>query len=166
MDGEFLKWIFLVGGILLMVLELAVPTGVAFVFGLSGLIVGSLQFFGIIQDPVLATSLWLLTSTVISLAVRPVIKKYFKGEDSYKTTDEDFEAMDQVVQVLEDIDEFSSEGRIQFQGISWQARSMEGVIPAGTEVRIKYRDNTTWIVEPVDLIENRTITQLKNPNKG
>lgn len=48
---------------------------------------------------------------------------------------------------------------IRFQGISWQARTLEGDVPKGSTVRIKYRDNTTWIVEPVDIIEPPTQQQ-------
>jgi membrane protein implicated in regulation of membrane protease activity len=51
--------------------------------------------------------------------------------------------MDQVVEVIEPVTDLNNSGRIRFQGISWQARSVEGEIPAGSQVRIKYRDNTT-----------------------
>ena len=37
---------------------------------------------------------------------------------------------------------------VEFDITSWQARTLEED-NAGTLVRIKYRDNTTWIVEPV-----------------
>ncbi len=117
------------------------------------------------EDPLTATFIWLFTSTVMTIAIRPFINKYFKGESSYKLADEDFEAMDQVVEVTEPINEFNNDGRIRFQGISWQARSLEGDIPAGVQVRIKYRDNTTWIVEPVDLID-QTGHQLKDSNRN
>jgi membrane protein implicated in regulation of membrane protease activity len=165
MDGEILTWVFLIGGILLMVLETLLPGGVAFLLGLSGLGVGVLRYFGFLADPFTATVVWLLSSTALTIAIRPFINKYFKGETSYKLADEDYEAMDQIVEVIEPIDELSNDGRIRFQGISWQARSMEGEIPAGVQVRIKYRDNTTWIVEPVDIIDSPK-NQLKEQNKN
>lgn len=148
-----------------MVLETLLPGGVAFLLGISGIGVGALRYFGFLEDPFTATLVWLLTSTVLTIAIRPFINKYFKGESYSKLADEDFEAMDQIVEATEPINEFNNEGRIRFQGISWQARSLEGEIPAGVKVRIKYRDNTTWIVEPVDEIDTPlTGNQLKESN--
>lgn len=166
MDSELLTWIFLIGGILLMVLEAMLPGGVAFLLGISGLGVGALRYFGFLEDPFTATLVWLLTSTTLTIAIRPFINKYFKGDSYTKLADEDYEAMDQIVETTEPIDDLTNEGRIRFQGISWQARSLEGTIPAGVQVRIKYRDNTTWIVEPVDEIDSQiTTNQLKESNK-
>ena len=165
MDGEILTWIFLIGGILLMVLEALFPGGVAFLLGLSGIGVGILRYFGFLEDPFTATFVWLLSSTALTIAIRPLINKYFKGESYTKLADEDYEAMDKIVEVTEPINDMTNDGRIRFQGISWQARSLEGEIPAGTQVRIKYRDNTTWIVEPVDELDApQTGNQLKESN--
>ncbi|MCG2589464.1 NfeD family protein [Rhodohalobacter sulfatireducens] len=165
MDGELITWIFLVGGILLMLLEALIPGGVTFILGFSGLGVGILRYLGFLEDPFTATFTWLFSSMALTILIRPFIKKYFPGETSFKFADEDYEAMDQIVDVVEPINEFDNNGRIRYQGISWQARSMEGKIPTGTKVRIKYRENTTWIVEPVDSLEPQK-TQLKNKNRN
>jgi membrane protein implicated in regulation of membrane protease activity len=165
MDTEILTWIFLIGGVLLMFLEAALPGGVALLLGLSGLGVGILRYFGFLQDPFTATFVWLMSSTILTIAIRPFINKYFKGETSYKFADEDYEAMDQIAEVTEPVNDMDNEGRIKFQGISWQARSLEGDIPTGVQVRIKYRDNTTWIVEPVDIIDSKK-NQLKDSNQS
>ena len=161
MDLEFITWIFLIGGILLMLLEFIVPSGMALILGSSGLLIGLLRFFGLLEDPVTATMAWLFTSVALTIAIRPFIKKFFAGETSYKFADEDYEAMDQIVEVVEPLSEHNDDGRIRFQGISWQARTMEGDVPVGTKVKIKYRDNTTWVVEPVDQIQEPTSQQLK-----
>lgn len=165
MDSEILTWIFIIGGVLLILLEAILPGGVAFLLGLSGIGVGILRYFGFLEDPLTATFIWLFTSTILTIAIRPFINKYFKGESSYKLADEDYEAMDQIVEVIEPINDLDNAGRIKFQGISWQARSMEGHIPAGVQVRIKYRDNTTWIVEPLDAIDSKK-NQLKDSNNN
>jgi membrane protein implicated in regulation of membrane protease activity len=163
MDGEMLTWIFLIGGIILMVLETVLPSGMALILGFSGLLVGILRFMGLLADPTTATLAWFLTSLVLTVGALPFIKKYFGGETSYKVADEDYEAMDQIVDVVEDINDLNNEGRIRYQGISWQARTIEGDVPAGSQVRIKYRDNTTWIVEPVNRIDKSNEKQrLKN----
>lgn len=161
MDGETLTWIFLIGGIILMALETAIPSGMALILGFSGLIIGILRFAGLLTDPVTATLAWFIASALLTVGTLPLIKKYFGGEASFKYADEDYEAMDQIVDVVEDINDQTNEGRIRYQGISWQARTLEGDIPAGTQVRIKYRDNTTWIVEPVDLIEPMQQQRIK-----
>ncbi|NBC66266.1 MAG: NfeD family protein [Bacteroidetes bacterium] len=165
MDGELITWIFLIGGIVLMLLEALIPGGVTFILGFSGLAVGVFRYLGFLEDPFTATFTWLFSSMALTILIRPFIKKYFPGETSFKFADEDYEAMDQVVDVVEPINEFDSSGRIRYQGISWQARSMEGKIPIGTKVRIKYRENTTWIVEPVDRLDPQK-TQLKDKNRN
>jgi len=148
-----------------MLLEALIPGGVTFILGFSGLTVGLLRYLGFLEDPFTATFTWLLSSMALTVLIRPFIKKYFPGETFFKLADEDYEAMDQVVEVVEPISEFDNTGRIRYQGISWQARSMEGKIPAGTKVRIKYRENTTWIVEPVDSLDLQK-TQLKEKNRN
>ncbi len=158
MDNETLTWIFLIGGIILMVLETVLPSGMAFILGFSGLLVGILRFLGIFADPTTATLVWFFTSVILTVGALPFIKKHFGGETSFKVADEDYEAMDQIVEVVEDISDSNNEGRIRYQGISWQARTLEGDVLAGTQVRIKYRDNTTWIVEPVYPIDKTTDT--------
>ena len=161
MDSELLTWIFLIGGVILMVLETVIPSGTAFTLGLGGVIVGLLRFLGIFVDPMTATMAWLFITIGLIIMIRPLIKKYFGGETSFKYADEDYEAMDQVVDVLEPINDEDNSGRIRFQGISWQARTIDGTVPAGTQVKIKYRDNTTWIVEPIDIINQSISNKIK-----
>lgn len=165
MDGESITWVFIIGGIVLMLLEALLPGGVAFLLGFSGLAVGVLRYMGFLEDPFTATFAWLLSSVALTIVIRPFIKKYFPGETFSKFADEDYEAMDQIAEVVEPINEFDNSGRIRFQGISWQARSMQGDIPAGASVRIKYRENTTWIVEPAEMTDPQK-NQIKEKNKN
>jgi membrane protein implicated in regulation of membrane protease activity len=79
MEGDLLTWIFMIGGVLLIFLEAIVPGGVAFLLGLSGLGVGAIRYFGFLDDPLTAVVVWLLSSTVMTIAIRPFINKYFKG---------------------------------------------------------------------------------------
>ena len=150
MDSEMLTWIFIGGGILLMILEIVLPSGVALFLGFSGLTVGLLRWFGILADPFWAVFAWLSLSLALTIAIRPFIRKFLKGERSFKFADEDYEAIDKVVQVVETVTDSDNSGRIRFQGISWQARTIEGSIEVGQMARISYRENTTWIVEPID----------------
>jgi membrane protein implicated in regulation of membrane protease activity len=154
MDGETLTTIFFIGGIILMIIETLVPGGVSFFLGFSGLLVGVLRWMGILVDPATSIITWLVTSVGLILAMRPVLMKYWGGESSYKLANEDVEAMDQVVDVIESVNADDNSGRVRFQGISWQAKTLEGEIPAGSKAKIRYRDNVTWIVEPVDELED------------
>ena len=161
MDGDTITWIFLIGGIILMLLELLIPSGFTLLLGLSGLLVGLIRLIGFLQEPTAALGAWVLFSVLLTLAVRPLIRRFWKGEEYFKLADEDYEAMDQIVDAVEDIDT-QGNGRIRFQGISWKARTLEGHIPAGTKVRIKYRENTTWIVEAAESID--APDEIKNLN--
>ncbi|MCC5942462.1 MAG: NfeD family protein [Balneolaceae bacterium] len=153
MDGETLTWIFLAGGLILMLLEFALPGGVAFFLGISGVSIGILRFLGLLGDPVWAITAWLLTSIGLTIAIRPFIKKYFKSDTFTKIADEDYEAMDQVATVVSDLNEDDNSGRIRFDGATWNARSMKGRVIAGRQVAIRYRENTTWVVEAIDAYE-------------
>ncbi len=144
-----------------MILESVIPSGMALILGFSGVLVGISRFLGILDDPVTATLAWFILSAVLTVVSLPFLKKYFGGETTFKYADEDFEAMDQIVDVVEPINDENDNGRIRFQGISWQARTLEGEVPAGTQVRIKYRDNTTWIVEPIDPLPSPNRQKLK-----
>lgn len=153
MDSEILTWIFLGGGVFLMLLETFVPGGISFFLGFSGLFVGILRYFGIFLSPAVSVGVWLILSVTLVIAFRPLLKKYWGGQSYFKLADEDYEAMDQIVDVTEPVNALDNTGRIRFQGISWQARTEEGKLPAGSKAKIKYRDNLTWVVEPVDELE-------------
>ena len=148
MDVEAITWIFFLGGLALMVLEALAPGGVAFFLGVGGVLIAALRTLGILTDPFSALFGWLLISTAFVVALRPVLMRYFGGATSSKLANEDFEAMDRVVDVVEPVTAQGDSGRIRFRGATWQARTLEGELPAGSKAVIKYRDNLTWIVEP------------------
>lgn len=149
MDAEMLTWIFFLGGVLLMILETVLPGGVAFFLGVGGLLTGGLRLLGLVSDPVTSVLIWMFLSTGLTIALRPLAARYLGGDFSFAMTDEDAEAMGQTVTVVEPVDA-ESKGRIRFRGATWDARTTEGRLPKGAEARILYRDNLTWMVEPVD----------------
>lgn len=153
MDAETITTVFFIGGMALIILEALLPGGVSFFLGLSGLIVGGLRWLGFLTDPITSVAIWLFTSIALLIAIRPLFMKYFGGESTYKLADEDVEAMDQIVEVIEPVNANDNSGRIRYQGISWQAQTLQGKLEPGSKAKIKYRDNVTWIVEPVDEIE-------------
>lgn len=149
MDPSLITWIFFVGGMLLMLLETILPGGVAFFLGAGGLVIAALRALGLLVDPVTAVLVWVFLSTALTIALRPIAMRYFGGDISMKMTDEDAEAMGQTVKVIEAVGE-ERPGRIRFRGAEWDARTTEGRLPKGAEARILYRDNLTWIIEPID----------------
>ena len=165
MDAEILTWTFLGGGLLLMLLELALPGGVAFFLGFSGIIVGILRFFDVISSASGSIAAWMMLSVGLTIAIRPFIKKYLKPESSFKYADEDYEAMDQIAEVIEEVTDYDNSGKIRFDGTSWRAKSLEGSIKAGAKVRIRFRENITWIVE-AEGVQEPSKEQLKNLNKN
>lgn len=132
-----------------MLLETVIPGGVAFFLGVGGIITGAMRLVGLFTDPYIAVLVWMLTSTALTIALRPIAMRYLGGDFSLAMTNEDAEAMGQVVTVVEPLTEDDS-GRIRFRGATWDARTTEGRLPKGSEARILYRDNLTWVVEPVD----------------
>lgn len=165
MDADILTWIFLAGGLLLMILELAVPGGVAFFLGISGIIVGILRFLDLITSAGGSVAAWLILSVGLTIAIRPFIKKYLRPESSFKYADEDYEAMDQVAEVIEEVNEYDNSGKIRFDGTSWRAKSLDGTIKPGEKVRIRYRENITWIVE-AEGVKEPSKEQLKNLSRN
>lgn len=149
MEPEIITWIFFLGGLLLMLIETVIPGGIAFFLGAGGLVIAALRAIGLLIDPITAVLTWVFLSTGLTIALRPIAMRYFGGDVSLKMTDEDAEAMGQTVKVIEAVGE-ESPGRIRFRGAEWDARTTEGRLPKGAKARILYRDNLTWIVEPVD----------------
>jgi len=149
LDPTLITWLFVAAGFLLMLLETVVPGGVAFFLGVGGLTVAGLRAVGLVVDPLTAVVVWAFLSAGLTVALRPIALRYFGGTISIGLTDEDAEAMGQRVTIVEPVSA-DDPGRIRFRGATWDARSVEGRLPEGAEAEILYRDNLTWIVEPVD----------------
>lgn len=153
---EMLTVIALVLGGLLMVLELAVPGGIAFSVGLSTIGVGLLYQFALVSNPMNIFLLWCSLSVAAGAAGVYIVKKLFgSGEALKEYYDEDVDAYGKFAVATEAIDE--KHGRISFQGTGWNAVSINGAIKKGGSVKIVGRDNITWIVEPA---EEDTVTKI------
>jgi len=149
LDPTLLTWTFVVGGLLLMVLETVVPGGVAGFLGLGGLVIAGLRAVGLLMDPWTALITWVFLSVGLTIALRPLAMRFVQGEISLGLTDEDAEAMGQTVTVVQAMDEEET-GRIRYRGAEWDARTVEGRLPKGAEAKLLYRDNLTWVVEAAD----------------
>lgn len=148
LDPTLLTWAFVGGGLALMLLETVVPGGIAFFLGVGGVLVAALRAIGLLASPLTAVVTWVFLSAGLTIALRPVMLRFVRGETSLAVTDEDAEAMGQTVTVLEQVGP-DEPGRIRFRGAAWDARTLEGTLPEGAEAQLLYRDNLTWVVEPV-----------------
>lgn len=149
LDPTLLTWTFVLGGLLLMVVETVVPGGVAGFLGLGGLVVAGLRAMGFLVNPWTAIVTWVFLSVGLTIALRPIALRFVQGNVSLDLTDEDAEAMGQTVQVVAEVGE-DDPGRIRYRGAEWDALSVEGTLPEGATAKLLYRDNLTWIVQPAD----------------
>jgi membrane protein implicated in regulation of membrane protease activity len=149
LDPVLVTWAFVIGGLLMMVLETVLPGGVAGFLGLGGLVVAGLRALGLLLNPWTALTTWIFLSVGLTIALRPLAMRFVEGDISLALTDEDAEAMGTEVPVVETVGE-ESPGRIRFRGSGWDARSVKGTLPEGATARLLYRDNLTWIVEAAD----------------
>lgn len=149
LDPALLTWVFVVGGMALMLIETVVPGGISFFLGVGGIVVGGLRAMGLVLDPITAVITWIFLSTGLTIALRPLMLRFAQGDTSLAMTDEDAEAMGETVTVVDPVGP-EDPGRIRFRGATWDARTLEGTLPKGAEAQLLYRDNLTWVVEPAD----------------
>jgi membrane protein implicated in regulation of membrane protease activity len=151
MDTEqIITLIWLIAAILLMVSEIILPGLITLFLGLGALTVAILRYTEVISGNFNSIIYWILISLIYLIFIRSLFMKFFGGETSYKSINEDAEAFGMIVKVMEPVRPDNADGRIWFQGSSWPATSTKEEIPAGKEVRIIHRDNIAWVVEPVD----------------
>jgi len=138
-------WLWLAGGLALVVAELVLPSGFFIIFfGIGALAVGTLAAIGVVQ------SIWMqgLLFSVLSVASLLIFR------DRLKTT---FQApptpsIDSIVGVLAVVRENlgpGSVGRVEVRGASWSARNTSNVmLAAGQRARVAGIDGLLLTVVP------------------
>lgn len=147
-----LTLVWLATGLLLMASELFLPGMVTVFLGASAVAVAILRFVGVVSDLPMSFLAWMVLSIVSVVGLRGALRRYFPPDESRGQTDEDLAAFGAIVDVVEDCGEGDSEapsGRIRFQGSTWPAMSASGVVKRGQKARLVYRENLTWVVEPL-----------------
>jgi len=149
-DSSFAT-IWLVGGVALMLAELALPGGVVGFMGLGASVVALLLFLGAIHGPAQAFAAWFIGSVALLFGLRGFTQRFLGATVSRTSTNEDLDAYDQVVEVAETIPA-DGEGRVHFRGTTWKARShgVDRVLPKGSKARLIARENLVWVVEAAD----------------
>jgi membrane protein implicated in regulation of membrane protease activity len=143
-------WAWFAGGAILMALELALPGMVAVFLGLAAVVVGLGRWIGLWSSAMGSLTAWFILSIAFLVLLRSLVARWFPSEATQSPTDEDVAAYGQIVEVLTEVNAAQPQGRIRFQGSTWPAISLQGVIPAGQRVRLLARDNLAWVVEPAE----------------
>lgn len=145
----FMIW--LIGGIVLMILEFLLPGGIVFFLGLGATLVSLLLYFDVIDGWLQAFTAWFIGSTALLFGLRGLVQRIVPAQVEQSRTDEDLDAYSHPAKVTQRIPA-GGEGRIDFRGSEWQARNHhdDQDLEAGARVRVVFRDNLTWVVEAFD----------------
>ena len=139
----------LIGGAVLILAEIVVPGAVLAFLGIGAIIVGGLVFFGVIEHLIPAFTSWFIISLALILLLRGMAQRWSGGDEDWHSTDEDADAMDKIVEIVETIRPGET-GRILHHGTTWPATCLDHTIEAGERARLLFRDNVAWVVEPLD----------------
>lgn len=139
----WLVWI--CSGVVLVVLEFLIPGAIMIFVGAAAMIVGGLLKFGLLEGAMESFLAVILISLFLLLVLRTFFLRYLEGDTSVQNVNEDRDAFGTIVEVSEDITPYR-EGRVQFRGAGWQARS-DSELSKGSKAVITGRDGQTWIVK-------------------
>jgi membrane protein implicated in regulation of membrane protease activity len=145
--------LFLVGGLVLLASELAAPSLFAMFLGIAALVTAGLRGLGVLDSVPASFVVWAVTSLALVVPFRRIVQRLVPGRSVVKhdatDVEHDREAMGEVVLVVEDVSDDDDDGRIRFQGTTWQARSTSGKFKEGERVQLVYRSEGVWVVEAV-----------------
>ena len=145
--------VFLVGGLVLLSSEFVAPSLLAMFLGAAGVITAGLRGLGVVDSVPISVLVWAVTSLALVLPFRPLVQRLVPGRSVVKRdatdVEHDREQMGAVVDVVEDVSDDDDQGRIRFQGTTWQARSTTGKFKKGERVQLVYRAESVWVVEAV-----------------
>lgn len=157
MDFLLNVWFWVILSAVLIVAELVLPGGIIVFLGIAGLIVAICMQFGFVASWTSALTLWFISSMVMVILLRGVAQKMVGGDSSIANTDEDVDALGEVVEVVETIGPGEAKGRVVFRDVRWNAVSDGSEIPAGEKAQIVTRDNITLVVERITAQEQEDL---------
>ncbi len=138
----------LVFGVVLILLELALPGAVAVFLGFGALVVALALYLGLVEGWISAFTLWFISSLLLLIILRSFLQRYMpQGEAQRQSTDEDLDAYGAVITVAEAMSPDQA-GRIHFRGTTWPGICYEKALQSGEKATIIHRENLLWVVEP------------------
>ncbi len=149
MDFLLNVWFWVILAAVFIVAELVIPGGIIIFLGIAGLIVAISMQLGFVASWANALTLWFISSLVLVVLLRGIAQKMLGGDSSVANTDEDVDALGEIVEVVKTIGPGEAKGRVVFRDIRWNAVSDGSEIPAGEKAKIVYRDNITLVVEKI-----------------
>lgn len=148
LSPEYIPWIWIAAGVLLMVSEFIVPGMFVIFIGFGAVVTGLISLLipiGMTEKLVILTVTSIVSILVGSAFIKNIFPSTITKNDLIK---DDFR--NEIVPVISDIMVNQKGGRVKFQGTEWDAMSQSVRISKGERVRIISRDNLTFYVEPLD----------------
>jgi len=137
-------WMWFLAALVFGIIEVLTITFVFLMFAIAAIAAGLVAIFG--GGTLAQIAVFVVVSILLIFALRPMMKGRIQrsGEDVRTNADALIGKTGYVTQLVGDRD-----GRIQFSGGEWSARSSEGLIPVGTEVTVVAIDGATAVVQPL-----------------
>lgn len=137
-------WLIIAGACL--IIEMLTVGFLVFWFAMGALIAMAVSFF--IDNVVIQTTIFIITSTILLFATKPFVEKFQKSTPNYKTNSASIEGEKGIV--TSDINEASGSGKVKVHTEVWSAKSFDGNdIPSGTEVTVEKIEGVKAIVKPI-----------------
>lgn len=143
--------IWFVVGLVMVLLEFAVPGVIIVFFGIGAWIVTILAYFNILPTLESQLLIFCISSIVLLIALRKWIRNKFTGHISdIQNPDENLdEFTGKPVKVLSDVLPGQSSGRVEFKGATWSAVS-DVPIKEGETATIEKVDGLTLIIKRME----------------
>jgi membrane protein implicated in regulation of membrane protease activity len=141
--------VWLVAGIILVFLELAIPGVILVFFGAGAILTALLTWIGVLPTTIAQLICFCATSLILLFALRRTLSRHFRGEVRRGGRyDDTREYLGKTARVTCRIIPGSTDGRIDFEGTEWKAVADEE-IGEGSSVEILEKDNITFKVRPL-----------------
>ena len=130
------------------IIEIITTGFLAFWLGIGAIIAMCVSFF--INNLIVQTVIFIISSVILILATKPLIKKFLKNNTSAEAKTNAFSIIGKKAIVIKNIDKIDGSGQIKVDGEVWSAEGEDDtVIEKGTEVEILKIDGVRAIVTPI-----------------
>ena len=142
---EYIPYIWLILGLVLLASEFLIPGFVIFFFGIAALVIAGITWLipGLNTNIPLQIIIWLFASGLTLGVFRRFFRKTFRGKVIKSNNGDEFRG--KIATVVESISN-NHPGRITFLGTSWKAMAYNEKIKKGDTVEILKKENLTLIV--------------------
>ena len=137
-------WLILAG--IFLIIEIINLGFLIFWFSMGAIIAMIASFF--IDNVVIQASIFLISSTILLFATKPLVNKVLPKDSFIKTNSASLEG--KIGKVTSDIDPIESTGQIKVNGETWSAKSSDNTyIKKDTEVIVEKIEGVKVIVKPL-----------------